>query len=149
MPRQKTLFESIHSKFFGPKPKRKVRIVRPKKRTAKKRNPSKKPVSKELRQAQALSKRFHGVETEVIVLEEKERKLPKYLVACGDMPEMQYEPRSHSSRGGITWQHKSGDRGEGRARGKRRPILAIDPKTKKPVVIPKGVRWSSERGLIG
>jgi hypothetical protein len=117
----------------------------------KRRNPTSSADKKALETAKRLSKRFHGKATEIIELSAKERKLPRYLVALGSMPEVRYKPRKGSKRNGFEWVHESGDKGPMQKKAKKAPFLAVDPKTKRPVIVPVGspMKFSSARGLIG
>jgi hypothetical protein len=105
---------------------------------------------KALRQAQKLSMAFHGTDTEVIKLSNKERMLPQYVVALGEVPSLTYEPREGSSRDDGTWTHEAGDRGPGEPKSPNKPMLAINPRTKKPVIVPmRSPMRFTKRGLIG
>lgn len=118
------------------------------------RNPIRPPRAKpgsELAKAQRLSQKFHGNPNEVIELSNKERKLPKYVVALGEMPALGYEPRQGSVRANTLYVHESGDRGLLQSKSKNRPVLAADPKTGRPLIIPMKapVKFSSSKGLVG
>lgn len=117
------------------------------------RNPAK-GEPKSLKAARREARNFHGPQGagEVVELAERERTLPKHLVVLGELPEISYEPDARrSKRGGYRYVHQAGDRGFGRRPSKRRPLLAADPKTGRPVIVPAGspVRFSSKRGLVG
>lgn len=87
---------------------------------------------------------------DVVKLTEAERKLPKYLAVVGEVVDVSYKPTGRSTRGKYTWEHASGDRGDGKPRAKGRPLLAVDPRTKRPVWVPfKSPMKLSKRGLIG
>ena len=107
------------------------------------RNPGLSPEEKaELAAAISLSERFHGTPVEVIELSDDERLLPRFAMAAGEIDGLSYEPCLHSTRGRIVWDHRSGDMGFGR-RAAGRPLLAVDPKTKRPFL----VRWQSKMKL--
>ncbi len=102
--------------------------------------------------AKRLAARFHGDwRGHVIELSPAERQVSKFVVAAGDLKEFTYSPRKGSKRARYDWRHESLDRGLMKAKGKRRPILAVDPADGKPVLVSKGaaVRFSSERGFVG
>ncbi len=104
-----------------------------------------------LTKAQQVSEAFHGNGRNVIELSEQERRLPKYVVALGSVPELVYKPVRGSRRGGVEYIHESGDRGIFAGRSKKRPILAADPRTGRPLIVPmgSGMRLESDRGLVG
>jgi anti-sigma28 factor (negative regulator of flagellin synthesis) len=112
------------------------------------RNPAERAL---LTRAMALSARFHDTPIEVIELAPHERQLPRYVVALGEIPTITYEPDRHSARGEIIWEHQSGDRGDDAPPGQRRPILAIDPRTGRPLIVPFGspMTFDPDRGLVG
>ncbi len=114
-------------------------------------NPCRKrnPDTGTLAAARRLSQKFHGTPTEVIELSERERKLPKYVTALGEMPELAYKPRRGSKRGGVTWEHKSGDIPFA-PDAKTKPVLAADPVTGKPLIVPMRSKMRMTRfGLLG
>lgn len=107
---------------------------------------------KALAVAKRLSKQFHGTETEVIELSPDERKaLPRFVMAAGDLTEFSYAPDGNSLKGEFEYEHKSGDRGPFETKSRRKPILAVDPKTKRPVIVPaqSPMRLDSKRGFVG
>lgn len=107
--------------------------------------------AKELAKAKRLSSNFHGTAGEVIELSAKERRLPRYVVALGEMPEVKYEPPTDSKRGQYTYVHRAGDRGFGKKGSNAKPMLAVDPRSGKPIIVPmrSPVKFSSRRGLVG
>ncbi len=119
------------------------------------RNPSgrtgKRAGDPELAAARRISERFHGNAGEVIELSERERRLPRYVVALGKMPALEYEPDARSKRGGANWRHESGDRGPLATRSRKKPTLAVDPATGRPVIVPMGspMKLDPRRGLVG
>lgn len=136
-PKQKSHSRAnVHIKKRNPKAK------------AKKRNPAD---SKALASAKRLSKMFHG-STEVVELSAKERKpLPRYVVVAGQLDEFTYAPGASSKRGAYKWSHKSGDKGPLAKNGKAKPLLVVDPATKRPAIVANrsGMRFSSKRGFVG
>lgn len=120
---------------------------RPPKRPTR-RNPSE---QRALNRAKAVSRMVNGARgNDVIELREEERRLPKYLAVVGELAEMTYRPNARSTRGSWDWTHASGDRGALQAKGKRKPVLAVDPKTKRPYLIPFGSAMRlTKRGLVG
>jgi len=123
--------------------------LKAKKRPAKrKRNPLD---EKEFARAKRLSKQFHG-RTEVVELSAKERKpLPKYVVVAGELDEFTYAPNPKSKKGDAVWSHKTRDRGFLRSKGKRRPLLVVDPKTKRAAIVPNrsGMKFDPKAGFVG
>ncbi len=102
--------------------------------------------------AKRLAVQFHGDKgAEVIELDPDERKLPRFLTVLGEMPELQYETPAGSKRAGWIWEHAAGDRGFGRPSSPNRPVLAADPTTRRPVLVParSPVRFNGKLGLIG
>lgn len=126
-----------------------------KKRTPARRRPARarrNPVEvQERRAARALSEEFHGTPGEVMTLSPGARRLPKYVTILGRLPELRYTPARGSRRAGFTWVHKAGDRGMLARASRRQPLLAVDPRTRRPVVIPGGspMRFDPKRGLVG
>lgn len=123
---------------------------RPPRKLKKNPMPAKASERKALRQAQKLSMAFHGTADEVIKLSPKERQLPQYVVALGKVPSLTYEPREGSNRDDAVWTHEAGDRGPGEPKSPNKPMLAINPRTKKPVIVPmRSPMKFTKRGLIG
>ncbi|MHB1132984.1 MAG: hypothetical protein ACYC4L_11405 [Chloroflexota bacterium] len=122
---------------------------------AKRKSPPKRKASdRELAKAKRLARSFHGPNGEGLVIElsAKERKLPRYVVEMGRMPELIYAPDPRrSSRGGVQYEHESGDRGMFARRAKGKPVLAINPATGRPVFVPMGspMKANGKKGLIG
>lgn len=119
-----------------------------------KRKPAKRAPNTELARAKRLARQFHGPKGDGLVIElsAKERKLPRYVVEMGRMPELVYEPDARrSNRAGYQYEHESGDRGLLRRKAKGKPVLCIDPKTKRPVFVAMGspMKANSRKGLIG
>ncbi len=112
-------------------------------------NPSR--ANPELEAARRVSEEFHGTPSEVIQLSEKERRLPRYLVALGSMPTLEYEPDKRSKKGRYRYVHESGDRGPLAPKSKKKPVLAVDPRSGRPVIVPMGssMRLDPNRGLVG
>lgn len=145
MPR-KNLLERIWGNIWTGKPKR-PKARKPK---ARRRNPLTDREKFELEQAYELSERFHGQDTEVVELSEQERRLPRFAVALGKVPDLAYEPRNGSKRGNATYEHKSGDFGNGKSSHKK-PTLVVDPCTGKPHLITgeSPMRMDPDAGLRG
>lgn len=123
--------------------------------TAKRRPPRRpgrgNPTETELAAARRMSRRIHGVGGgDVVELSAAERRLPRFLPVIGTVPELEYQPSDRSKRRGVPFVHRSGDRGRGAKASDRKPILAIDPKTKRPVLLTgrSPMKWT-DRGLIG
>lgn len=107
--------------------------------------------ARELARARRLAARFHGdARGQVIALSKRERTLPRYAVVAGDLDAMTYAPRA-GKRSAWRWNHESGDRGGGRTKSPNRPLLAVDPKTRRPFLVPfrSPMRFSSRRGFVG
>ena len=125
-----------------------------------KRNPEEHPVDaskltpaerRQLNAAKRLARQFHGEDYEVVELDPDERKLPRFLPVLGRMPTLEYEPSPGSKRAGYVYEHESGDRGFGQKASPNAPLLAADPKTRRPVIVPlrSPVRFSGKVGLVG
>ncbi len=112
-------------------------------------NPTK--ANPELQAARRMSEEFHGTSSEVIALSDKERLLPKYVVALGKMPALEYEPDRKSKQGNYRFVHESGDRGPLAPKSQKKPVLAVDPRTGRPVIVPMGspMKLDPNRGLVG
>ena len=105
---------------------------------------------RELETARRMSKQFHG-NSQVIELNQKDRHVPRFAVAAGEISEMTYSPNRGSKRQGTDWHHKSGDRGPGKPRSRQKPLLVADPITKQPILLKhrSPMKFSSKRGLVG
>lgn len=113
-----------------------------------KRNPAD---AKLLAKAKNLSKRFHG-RTEVVELSPKERRgLPKYVLVAGELAEFSYAPSAKSKRGGYSWVHKVQERGMLKKQSKRRPLLVVDPQTRRAAIVTNrsGLKFDAKRGFVG
>ena len=97
-----------------------------------------------------MSEAFHGNKRHVLVLSEQERRLPKYVVELGQMPELDYQP-TRSERAGAIYQHTAGDRGFLMPKARGKPLLAADPRNRRPLIVPmrSPVVFDEERGLVG
>lgn len=106
---------------------------------------------RQLEAAQRLSEEFHGDPSHVLELEGHERLLPRFVVEAGKIDEFTYEPGRGSDRGGSLWEHESGDRGVLRRRAKEKPVLAVDPRNRKPVWVPNRspMKLDPDRGFVG
>lgn len=106
-----------------------------------------------LAEAERIAQEFHGEAgyRQVVELTPRERKLPRFVTALGEMPEVQYEPGRGSKRQEYIWQHKAGDRGFGQQTAPGRPVLAVDPNTRRPVIVAmrSSMKLDSQRGLVG
>lgn len=106
-----------------------------------------------LTRAETLAAEFHGEAgyRQVIELGKRERTLPRFLVGLGEMPEVQYEPGRGSKRQEYVWQHRAGDLGFGQQEAAGRPVLAVDPNTRRPVIVAmrSSMKLDSQRGLVG
>ena len=104
-----------------------------------------------LETAHRMSQQFHGNPDQVVELDADERRLPRYAVVVGDAKKIAYEAPAESKRAGILWEHESGDRGEGKPRSGRAPLLLADPETKVVFSVKNKspMRFSSKQGLIG
>ncbi len=105
-----------------------------------------------LGKAKRLATRFHGHwRGHVYELTPKERKLSRYVVAAGTLEDYTYAPKKGSKRAFARWKHESLDRGLGKPKGRKKPLLAVDPATKKPVIVARGaaVEFSGRRGFVG
>jgi hypothetical protein len=119
------------------------------KRRTVRRNPSD---SRLLATAQRLSRRFHGRGDQVLELAPSERQgRSRFAVLVGRLEALTYEPPGGSRRGGTSWTHASGDRGGGKPSARHRPLLVVDPKTRRPFLLfgRSPLRFSSARGLVG
>lgn len=108
--------------------------------------------SRALATAKRLARQFHGtVKGQIVTLTERERRLPKHAVRVGALEDLTYRPSAGSKRGGWRWRHESGDRGLGRQRSANKPVVAVDPKTKRAFIVPgrSPMRFSARRGLVG
>lgn len=117
----------------------------------KRKRPRRNPDAGLLRQAERLSKAFHGNIAGVYALSARERRpLPKYVVKVGNLDELVYRPDRDSQRGQYRWRHESGDRGFGRGRAKEKPMVAVDPRTRRAYVLPnRSPMRLTKRGLAG
>lgn len=111
-------------------------------------NPSGDPL---LVKARKMSRQFHGHENAVMELTDKERLLPKYVLVAGQLQDFGYKPDRHSERGGYVWEHKSGDRGMFGKVSPNKPLMAVDPITKRPLFVAKrsGMRFKPDKGFVG
>lgn len=124
-------------------------LAKAKKTKPRRRNPG--SGSKALEAAKRLSKRFHG-NVQVVELNDRERRpLPRYVAVVGELDELTYSPDPRSKRGSVRWRHESGDRGPGRPRARSKPLVVVDPRTKRPAIVAhrSPLRFSSDRGLVG
>ncbi|TAK33508.1 MAG: hypothetical protein EPO21_13105 [Chloroflexota bacterium] len=130
--------------------KRRAEALPPRRNPARRRTALTEEERDQLEQARALSREFHGIE-DVIELDPRERQLPRFLVAMGAMPELEYEPLASSKRGHVRWVHESGDRGPLSKRSRAKPLLTVDPRTRRPVIVPmrSSMVLDPERGLVG
>lgn len=107
---------------------------------------------RELARAKGLATRFHGRWNGfVLELDPEERQQSRYVVALGEAPALEYAPGETSKRGGVVWRHQSGDRGRGAEDSPNRPLLAVDPITRRPLLVPMAspMRFNARLGLVG
>ena len=106
---------------------------------------------RELTAARRLSKQFHGTGAQVVELDRKERQLPRFAVVAGELDEFTYAPARQSKRGADKWRHQSGDRGPGWPRSPNRPLVIVDPKTRRPAIVAhrSPMRLDGKKGFIG
>lgn len=119
-------------------------------RKPKKRNPVARAEKRMLATAKRLSKRFHG-RSEVVELSPRERRpLPRYMVVAGELDEFTYAPDKRSKLGAAKYSHKVGD-GSTKPRGRKKPLIVVDPGTKRPAILlnGSGMKFSSARGFVG
>jgi hypothetical protein len=105
----------------------------------------------DLATARRASRTFHGAGAgDVIKLTRAGRTLPEYVVPLGRMPELDYKPE-RGQRAAWKWRHESGDRGAGKAKSRRQPVLAADPTTGRPIIVGQGspMRFNRRKGLVG
>ncbi|MCL5264914.1 MAG: hypothetical protein M1343_06950 [Chloroflexi bacterium] len=177
MARRQTLFESIFAALLGGDDRSKIakRAKATKKlrrgqrvsyvynggqRRPPKRNPQRvdtgtRRLSAADRQALATAKRlsaeFHG-QPHVVELSAAERKpLPRFVAAAGALDEFTYVPGGHSKRGLYRYSHESGDRGSGKSKSRNRPLLVVDPLTRRPAIVAdkSPMRFSGKQGFVG
>lgn len=114
------------------------------------RNPTSVPEAEQLDLARRLSRRFHGF-VDIVELQPEERVVSRYLVVLGEIPALEYLPDPQSKRGGVIWRHEAGDIGFGRNIAGERPLLCVDPVTRRPVIVPNRSRmtFDPDHGLVG
>ena len=105
---------------------------------------------RDLDAARRMSTQFHGEEL-ILDLAPSERQASRFAVALGTMPALEYEPRPGSARSGSIWRHESGDRGDGAKKSRAKPLLAVDARTGRPMIVPMDspMKLDSRRGLVG
>lgn len=106
----------------------------------------------QLETARRMARQFHGTDRgHVVELEPHERQVSRYGVVVGHVEAIEYQPLPGSQRAAATWRHESGDRGVGQPRAKHKPLLVVDPITKRPQIVAhrSPLRFSSRRGLVG
>jgi len=117
-----------------------------------KRNPVLTPEDRRaLETAKRLSQQFHGTPSEVYELSARERRpLPRFVAAMGRLAEVVYEPEQ-GTRSQFRYRHRSGDRGPLAPSSQKKPILAIDPRTKRPAIVldRSPIKLDPRRGLEG
>ncbi|MDA8186841.1 MAG: hypothetical protein M0T85_01700 [Dehalococcoidales bacterium] len=176
MARRRTLFESIFAALLGgddrpktakrakcakaaPKLRRGQRVSyvynggqpRPPKRNPKKGKRLSAADRKALATAKAISSQFHG-DAQVVELSAAERKpLPRFVPVAGALDEFTYAPGGRSKRGPYRYSHEAGDRGTGKPKSHKKPLLVVDPKTRRPAIVTdkSPMRFSSKRGFVG
>ncbi len=114
-----------------------------------KRNPAE---SEQLATARRLAREFHGTDSGVVLeLDPDERRASRYAVVVGEVPAIEYQPPAQSKRAGAVYRHESGDRGPGQPEAHERPLLAVDPVTRRPIIVQhkSPMKFSSKKGLVG
>ena len=105
-----------------------------------------------LRQAQRLAQEFHGTSTAVVELRPEERgNLPRFVTVAGELADFSYVPPPGSARAGYQWRHTSGDRGPFEQESPYRPLVVVDPRTRRPALL-RGrspMRLDPEKGFVG
>lgn len=105
---------------------------------------------REYARAAKLAESIHGdADKNVVYLSAKERQLPALLTVLGRSPGIAYDVKSRKSNRQGRWYHEAGDRGAVvPSRRGRRPLLAINPKTKRPVIVPMGSGMRLKRSWL-
>lgn len=107
---------------------------------------------KDLATARRLATRFHGsAEGHVLELSPKERRpAPRFVAVVGTVDDMTYDPGDESKRGFAKWKHESGDRGPGRPKASKKPLLVVGA-DQRPAIVAHGspMKFSSNQGLVG
>ncbi|MCL5107897.1 MAG: hypothetical protein M1401_03315 [Chloroflexi bacterium] len=108
--------------------------------------------NRDLRRAKRLAEKFHGTwQDNVVELSAKDRRKPsRYAVVAGELKDYTYSPRK-GKRAEYDWHHDSLDKGFGRGKGKKKPLLVVDPATKKPAIVANraAVKFDPRRGFMG
>lgn len=125
------------------------------KRPPKRRNPSLPAAARrQLEAARRLARKFHGKfgGAQVVELSPTERRpLSRFAVALGDLVDVTYGPDRKSTRGRNLWTHTSGDRGILKQRARNKPLLIVDPKTRRPALAlnRSPMKLDPDHGLVG
>ena len=128
------------------------------------------------KQVKRMSRAFHGVDGEGARVREGGRvkdvldvgRLVAVKTQGNAVTHVEYLPDEHSTRGGVIWDHRSGDRPLGIGNSSKKPKLighpgprdhvVVDPKTHRPEITGKGVKldlsdspqkFSEFWGLVG
>ncbi len=108
---------------------------------------------RQLAAARRLSLEFHGNDRHVLELDPHERAMPRFVVEAGALEEFAYNPPADSKRddNNAIYSHESGDRGILAPKAKQKPRLAVDPRTRRPVIVPEKspMRFDENRGFVG
>lgn len=97
---------------------------------------------------------FHGPagKSQVVRLTGQDRAAPPAVgLVVGTVESITYRPAPGSRRAAWNWEHKSGDRGQGKAIAREKPLLVVDPRTRRPhlVMNKSPMRFSARKGLVG
>jgi hypothetical protein len=97
-----------------------------------------------------ISRRFHGVETEILHLDPEQRRPPPvHVVRIGEERAITYRPSRRSERGDADWEHSAGDQGPLRRNASGRRLLVADERGR--VYVIRGtsrMRFDPDRGLV-
>ena len=105
---------------------------------------------RQLEAAQRLSEEFHGNRNQVWELEPHERHLSRFVVKAGSLQDFTYDPGRGSKKGDALYEHEAGDRGLLAPKAREKPLLVVDPKTRRPALVPnRSPMKLTERGFVG
>lgn len=105
---------------------------------------------RQLEDAQRLSEEFHGNKNQVWELEPHERRLSRFVVKAGSLQDFTYDPGRGSTKGDALYEHEAGDRGLLAPKAKDKPLLVVDPKTRRPALVPnRSPMKLTGRGFVG
>ncbi len=108
---------------------------------------------RQLEEARRISAEFHGTPDHVLEIPENRRLLPRFVAEVGKLEEFSYNPPADSQRDdhNSIYSHEVGDRGILAPKAKSKPRLAVDPRTRRPIILPdrSPMRFDEERGFVG